>query len=179
MKKCLIVIDFQVDFVSGSLGFPQAPALESFIADKIRSYREQGGEIIFTFDTHGEDYLATQEGRNLPVPHCLSGTPGHALYGEIAQLRQDEDKCFYKNSFPSAELYEYLRGQEYSSIELAGLVSNICVVANAVLAKTAQPETPLLVDARCTSCHSPKLNEAALDILASLQVEIINREGVV
>lgn len=175
MKKCLIVVDYQNDFVSGSLGFPEAVALEGAIAEKIRRYRGEGGEVLFTFDTHEPDYMETQEGHNLPVAHCLLGTPGHALYGQVAALIEEGDKRFYKPAFGSDELYSYLKETPFSAIELAGVVSNICVISNAVLAKTAQPETPVVVDARCTASNDPRLNEAALDVIASLQVQILNR----
>ncbi|HBV52148.1 MAG TPA: N-carbamoylsarcosine amidohydrolase, partial [Clostridiales bacterium] len=99
-------------------------------------------------------YSDTQEGRHLPVPHCIEGTQGHALAGEIAALCEETDRCFRKNTFGSDALYEYLKRTPYERIELAGVVSNICVISNAVLAKTAQPETPILVDAGCTASGS-------------------------
>jgi nicotinamidase-related amidase len=173
MKKCLIVIDYQNDFVSGTLGFPEAVALERGIAEKIRQYRESGGEVMFTFDTHGDDYMDTQEGQKLPVAHCLKGTGGHELYGEVAGLALETDMKFHKNTFGSGELYDYLRQAPFESIELVGLVSNICVISNAVLAKTAQPETPVLVDAKLTAGNDSLLHNAALDVMAGLQIEVI------
>jgi Amidases related to nicotinamidase len=171
MQKCLIVVDFQNDFVNGSLGFPGAELLEPRIADKIRQYRAEGGCVIFTLDTHGEDYPETQEGKNLPITHCVTGTPGHNLYGEVASLIRESDPKFYKHTFGSDGLYEFLKTNKYESIELVGLVSNICVIANAVLAKTAQPETPIIVDASCTASNDEGLNRAALDVMAGLQIE--------
>jgi nicotinamidase-related amidase len=176
MKKCLIIVDYQNDFVSGALGFPEAAALEARIAQKIRGYRAAGDEIVFTLDTHAEDYLDTQEGKSLPVAHCLKGTEGHALYGQIAGLADPADRRFEKVTFGSDALYDYLKAERFVSIELAGVVSNICVLSNAVLAKTAQPETPILVDAACTASNDAALNRAALDVLASLQVQILNME---
>lgn len=175
-KKCLIVVDFQNDFVSGSLGFPGAEQLAPRIAEKIRQYRDEGGEVIFTFDTHGDNYAETQEGKNLPIAHCIRGTSGHDLYGEVAELLCESDAKFYKNTFGSDELYVYLKKHPFSQIELVGLVSNICVLSNAVLAKTAQPETPVIVDAACTASNDPKLNEAALDVLAGMHVKVIGRK---
>ena len=176
MKKCLIIIDFQNDFVSGTLGFPEAVELERHIVDKIMQYRNNSDEVIFTFDTHGEDYMNTQEGCNLPIAHCLQDTDGHKLYGHVADLIQDSDKQFNKNTFGSDALYMYLKTELFESIELVGLVSNICVISNAVLAKTAQPETPIIVDAMCTASNDSKLNIAALDIMASFQIQIVNRD---
>lgn len=176
MKKCLIVVDYQNDFVSGSLGFPEAVELERQIVQKIKKYHADGDEVVFTFDTHGEDYMNTQEGGNLPVAHCLKDSDGHKLYGEVAILISDSDKRFYKNTFGSDELYQYLKNEKFESIELIGLVSNICVISNAVLAKTAQPETPVLVDAKCTASNDSKLNEAVLDVMSSLHIQILNRQ---
>ena len=104
MKKCLIVVDYQNDFVTGSLGFAKAEQLDDRIADKIAKCRNEGWEIVFTFDTHEENYLQTNEGRNLPVEHCIKGTNGHKLYGRTAKMLKESDKCFFKPSFGSAEL---------------------------------------------------------------------------
>jgi len=173
VKKCLIVIDYQKDFVAGSLGFPGAEALEQGIAEKIREYRNLGDEVIFTYDTHGSDYMDTQEGRNLPIAHCIEGSDGHKLFGETAALALESDKKFRKNTFGSGDLYEYLKDHPFESIELAGLVSNICVISNAVLAKTAQPETPIIVDAKCTAGNDSYLHNAALDVMSGLQIEVV------
>lgn len=172
MKKCLIVVDYQNDFVTGALGFPEATALERGIAEKIMQYRQCGGEVIFTFDTHGDDYPNTQEGRKLPITHCLQGTEGHKLYGELAGLILGSDKVFYKKTFGSDDLFDYLRREAFKSIELVGVVSNICVISNAILAKTAQPETPVIVDAKCTASYDSNLHQAALDVMSGLQIEI-------
>jgi len=176
MKKCLIVVDFQNDFVTGSLGFPGAPELELRIAEKIKNYRRNDDVVAFTYDTHEDNYSDTQEGRNLPVAHCLQGTDGHKLYGQVAELALESDRKFLKNTFGSDALYRYLRAEPFASIELVGLVSNICVISNAVLAKTAQPETPIIVDAKCTASHDDALNKAALDVMAGLQIQIINKD---
>ena len=172
MKKCLIVVDYQNDFVSGALGFPGASGLEQAIIGKIKQYRENGDEVVFTLDTHGDDYLETQEGKNLPVAHCLQGTKGHELYGHLPGMVLETDRIFHKETFGSDALYKYLKEEKFAAIELAGLVSNICVIANAVLAKTAQPETPIHVDKNCTASHDPHLHQAALEVMAGLQITI-------
>ena len=178
MRRCLIVVDYQNDFVSGSLGFEKARGLEKNIASKIDKYRKNGDEIIFTLDTHGEDYLKTREGRFLPVEHCIKGTDGHCLYGEVADQADEKDLYFEKSTYGSDALYEYLKKNEYKSIELCGVVSNICVISNAVLAKTAQPETEIYVDALCTASNDDSLNFAALSVMDSLQIEVRNRENI-
>ena len=175
MKKCLIVVDYQVDFVSGSLGFTKAASLEDRIAEKIMQYRKTDDVIIFTFDTHDENYIHTLEGQQLSIPHCLKGTEGHALYGKIKELQKANDPCFYKDTFGSDTLLEYLKKETFTSIELVGVVSNICVLANAVLAKTAQPQIPILVDASCTASSDETLHNEALDIMAGLQITVIGR----
>jgi nicotinamidase-related amidase len=175
MQRCLIVVDYQNDFVSGSLGFPGAEALDPLIAGKIQAYRAKGDVVLFTFDTHDSDYLKTQEGRILAVPHCIEGTAGHGLYGETAHMIQDGDRRFCKRTFGSDELYEYLKSTQFEHIEIVGLVSNICVLANAVLAKTAQPETPILIDAECTAGNDPNLHQAALDVMAGLQIRVTRK----
>lgn len=172
MKKCLIVVDYQVDFVCGSLGFEKAKELDERIAQKIEKYRNENGEVIFTFDTHKEDYLNTQEGKKLPVPHCILGTDGHKLYGKTALTKKENDKCFFKECFGSAELFDYLRENSFDSIELCGVVSNICVISNAVLAKTAQPETKIVVDSSCIASNDNELNEAVINVMKSLQIEV-------
>lgn len=175
MQRCLIVVDYQNDFVSGSLGFSGAESLDSLIVEKIRKYRAKGDTIVFTFDTHDTDYLKTQEGKNLDVPHCIKGTIGHDLYGETAKQMRDGDRRFYKNTFGSDELYEYLKATPFERIEIIGLVSNICVISNAILAKTAQPETPIVVDAQCTASHDPNLHKAALDIMIGLHIRVARK----
>ena len=174
MRKLLIVVDFQNDFVDGSLGFPGAVALEGKICAKIRQYRAEGQQIVFTLDTHDAFYEKTQEGRNLPVPHCIKGTKGHQLYGCVLELSEGCRK-FEKGTFGSDQLFFYLEESEFDSIELVGLVSNMCVLVNAVLAKTALPEALIIVDAACTDSFSPQLHEETLDVLESIQVTVTNR----
>ena len=186
MKRLLIVVDFQKDFVDGSLGFAGALPLRERIAAKIREYQERGDKIVYTIDTHQQNYLATQEGRNLPVPHCIQGTDGQKLDESIASLfRPNIDKMIFKGTFGAAELFDWLREINkladdvdrlpFASIELVGLLSNICVISECVLAKTACPEVPIIVDALCTASNDPKMNEAAFDIMESLQIRVVNR----
>lgn len=175
MPKLLIVVDFQRDFVDGALGFPGAAALDSRIAEKIEGYRKAGDQILFTFDTHGKDYMYTQEGKNLPVPHCEKGSEGWKLYGQVAKAYREGDVCLEKCTFGSDLLLSYLKEHPFDSIELVGVVSNICVISNAVIAKAAQPETPVVVDARCVGSGDEALHNKALDVMEGLQIEIINR----
>lgn len=176
MNRLLIVVDYQNDFVNGSLGFSGAEKLAAPIAQRIYEYRTSGDDIVFTFDTHDPDYLNTQEGRKLPVPHCIRGTNGWELYGAVAKAAWDEDKVFRKPTFPSLELGQWLKEREYAQVELCGLVSNICVLSNAVIAKAALPEAEIIVDANLTASGDPVLHEKALDVLESIQVTVLNRK---
>lgn len=142
MKKLLIVVDYQNDFVDGALGFPGAADIFPAIRKKVIAYKNEGHTVVFTKDTHVPEYLDTQEGRNLPIIHCVKGTQGHELYGDLEVLSEGS-KVFEKNTFGSDLLFDYLRSETFESVELVGLVSNICVLSNAVLAKTASPETQL------------------------------------
>lgn len=175
MKKCLIVVDYQKDFVSGSLGFEKAVELDGRIAEKIREYHRNGDTVLFTLDTHFENYPESREGRYLPVSHCVKGTEGHGLFGVTGEAKMPEDICFEKLTFGSDALYEHLKNTPYEHIELVGVVTNICVISNAVLAKTAQPETDISVDAACVASNDDGLNDAALSVMASLQIDITNK----
>lgn len=174
MSKCLIVIDFQNDFVNGSLGSDRAIAIANNVRQKIESRRKEGYDIIFTLDTHDPDYLQTNEGRHLPVEHCIKDTSGHDLYPRVAEVREDADRIIEKPSFGSTELFDYLRSHPYDEIEFVGLTTDICVLSNIVLAKTAQPDANVKADAACMGGTSAEANDAALRVLRSLQVEIEN-----
>ena len=176
MKKLLVVVDYQRDFVDGSLGFPEAQLLEGPICEKIGTCLAQGAEVAFTFDTHKDNYLETQEGRLLPVPHCIQGTAGWELYGRVAGYCTPKTPCFHKPAFGSMSLAYYAKTQQYEEIELCGLVSNICVLSNAVLVKAALPECRVVVDARCTACADPQMQQKVLDVMEGLQIQVIGRE---
>ena len=177
MKKLLIVVDYQNDFVDGALGCPQAAALEKGIAEKIREYRSlgDGAEIIFTMDTHSRNYMDTQEGKNLPVPHCMDGEDGWQLYGEVAGLKAEHDLVFSKPTFGSLELADYLRnrGSEYESVEFCGVVTNICVLSNIAVVKAAMPDVPQIVNADLVASNDDSLQEAALKVMESIHVQVI------
>lgn len=177
MNRYLFVIDYQKDFVDGALGFPGAEKLDEGIAAKVRAYGK--GHVLFTRDTHFENYLNTREGKNLPVVHCIQGTPGWACYGETAQaLAEVEapaiDKLVFGMDITDPATAAVLPEQA-DEIELVGLVSNICVVSNAVVLQSRYPEATIVVDAACTASFDKDLNEKVLDVLQGLQVKVINR----
>ncbi|MCL2889511.1 MAG: cysteine hydrolase [Eggerthellaceae bacterium] len=185
MKRLLLVVDFQNDFVDGALGFPGAADLELPIAEKIRGYRSAGDVVAFTRDAHCADYLATQEGKYLPVEHCLEGSAGLEFFGEVAALVEEGDLVFEKPTFGSTKFADFLAARQeaaqeageaaFASIEIVGLVSNLCVLANAVIAKTVCPEVPIILDAACTDSYDASLHEKSLDIMEGFQIQVINR----
>lgn len=172
-NRALIVVDFQKDFVDGALGFEGAQELDQLIFDRIEEYRKAGQDVIFTFDTHGQDYLETEEGKNLPVPHCIKGTDGWKLYGKVGSAHGDTDQDYFKETFGSLELGDYLRRSNYEQIELCGLVSSICVLSNAVIAKAACKDAHIFIDSKLTSSFDKEMNQKALQVLENLHVEII------
>lgn len=175
MKKLLVVVDYQVDFVNGTLGFENADKLDSVIANKIKQYRQENNDVIFTFDTHCDDYMSTEEGKNLPVMHCIKATEGHKLFGEVAKLfDENKDIYFEKPTFPSLELGLYLKHKNYDEVEVCGLVSNICVLSNVVIVKAALPNAKIIVDRNATDSFDKKLNDYTFEILKGLHVNIIN-----
>ncbi len=174
MRKLLVVVDYQHDFVEGSLGFPQAKLLERVIANKIADYRHAGHEVAFTLDTHNQDYLLTQEGRNLPIPHCVKGTLGWGLYGIVGSSALETDIVIEKPAFGSMALAQLLQKNQYTSVEFAGLVTNICVLSNAVIAKAALPEAVIVVDASAVASYDEHLHNAALDVMEALQIKVLN-----
>ena len=173
MKKAFVVVDFQNDFVSGSLGFPEAVTLDEKISAKIEAYLKEGYDLIYTFDTHYENYSDTQEGKKLPIPHCIKGTDGYNIYGKTASYLNFAKIKIDKNVFGSLELGEFLRKENYSVVKLCGLVSNICVISNAVIAKSALPEATITVDSSLTASADLSMHEKALDVMESLQIEVI------
>lgn len=171
--KALVVVDYQIDFVNGALGFAGAELLDPLIVAKIEQYRKDGGKIIFTLDTHGENYLDTAEGKKLPVPHCIKGTEGHGLFGETAKCVKSEDTVIEKPSFGSLELIDVLKEGGFDEVELCGLVTDICVVSNAILAKAALPEARVVVDGKACASFDREKHNAALEVLKSVQVDVI------
>ena len=177
MNRYLFVIDYQNDFVDGALGFPGAELLDEKIAAKVRAYGK--GHVLFTRDTHFENYLATREGRNLPVEHCIKGSHGWQVYGETAKaLAEVEapaiDKLVFGMDVSDPAIAAVLPTSA-DEIELVGLVSNICVVSNAVVLQSKYPEATIIVDAACTDSFDKSLHEKVLDVLAGFQVKVINR----
>lgn len=177
MDRYLFVIDYQNDFVDGALGFPGAELLDEKIAAKIRAYGK--GHVLFTRDTHFENYLSTREGKNLPVKHCIKGTHGWQVYGKTADaLAEAEaaaiDKLVFGMDVTDPAVAAVLP-EKADEIELVGLVSNICVISNACVLQSRYPEATIIVDAACTDSFDKGLHEKVLDVLEGFQVKVINR----
>ena len=174
--RYLVVVDMQKDFIDGSLGTEEAQGIVEKVKEKILSYPKE--MVYATLDTHGENYLSTQEGKMLPVPHCIKGTEGWGLHPMLKDLILP-DHFFEKGSFGSLRLAESMRelfGQqeniEGASIELVGLCTDICVVSNALLLKAFLPEVPISVDSSCCAGVTKEKHLAALETLRSCQVEV-------
>ena len=177
MNRYLFVIDYQNDFVDGALGFAGAEKLDEKIAAKVRAYGK--GKVLFTRDTHFEDYLQTREGRNLPVKHCIKGSHGWQVYGQTAKALEEVealgiDKLVFGMDVTDPATAAVLP-ESADEIELVGLVSNICVVSNAVVLQSKYPEATIVVDASCTDSFDKALHEKVLDVLSGFQVKVTNR----
>lgn len=174
MKKVLVVVDMQKDFVDGVLGTEEAVKIVDKAAEKIAAFE---GEVVFTRDTHDDDYLNTQEGRYLPVPHCKKGSDGWQLEEKVAAVKPEHAKVFDKSTFGSVELARYLsKTNEKEGIEqitLIGLCTDICVISNAMLAKAYMPEVTVAVDAQCCAGVTPESHNNALEAMKMCQIIIV------
>lgn len=174
MKRILIVVDMQKDFVDGALGSAEAVAIVGNVVNKIESF---DGDIIVTYDTHHDNYMETQEGEKLPVPHCIKGTDGWELDARVQNaLCKKKFKVIEKPTFGSTELPEYIKknyNPDKIEIELIGLCTDICVVSNALLLKANFLETRVSVDASCCAGVTPDSHNAALTTMKMCQVNVI------
>ena len=174
-NRFLIVVDMQKDFIDGALGTKEAEAIVEAAAGRIRACREAGWKIIATLDTHEESYMETAEGRKLPVPNCLRGTAGWELNPVIREALGNA-MLVEKPTFGSVKLPELLAKEgagEKPQIELLGLCTDICVVSNALLLKAFFPEAGIGVRAGCCAGVTPEKHRAALETMASCQIDIL------
>lgn len=176
MQDILVVVDMQNDFIDGALGTGEAQAIVPRVKEKIAQFR---GKVLFTRDTHSEEYMDTQEGHNLPVPHCIRGTRGWEICPELEALRATEP--IDKPTFGSVELGELLRRENEEdpirSLTFVGLCTDICVISNVLLAKAFLPEVPIAVDAACCAGVTPQSHQNALQAMQACQIRIDNNEG--
>lgn len=178
MKKLLVVIDYQKDFVDGALGFEKAQTLEMGIYNKISEYLEEGQRVLFTYDTHFEDYLLTREGKNLPVVHCIENTEGHSLYGKINEFIKAKNTLHHKKKGfgispkDMVNLSEEI-GEDIEYIEIVGVVTNICVISNVIILQSQYRNAHIVVNSNLCASFDDSLHEKSLDVLQGLQVEVI------
>ena len=166
MKKTLIVVDMQNDFIDMALGTKEAVAILPQVRAKIEEYKGRGDEIIFTRDTHGENYLSTPEGKKLPVPHCIKGTKGW----EIADgLYVEGAKIIDKPNFG----WPNWKDESLEEVELIGLCTDICVVSNALIIKATFPDAEVKVDSACRAGVTPESHGAALTTMKMCQIDVI------
>ena len=170
MRKAIVVVDMQNDFIDGALGTREAQEMLPRMVAKLTAARAEGTALIFTMDTHGADYLATQEGKKLPVEHCIRGTVGwqiaDALQPFVRAATVIEKPTFGATTLPAALA-------DYDEIELVGLCTDICVISNALLVKAFYPEKPVSVDASCCAGVTPESHANALSAMRMCQVEVI------
>ncbi|MCR5834609.1 MAG: cysteine hydrolase [Selenomonadaceae bacterium] len=175
MTKALIVVDMQKDFVTGSLGTKEAQEILPRLVKKLDSESAaESTDIIFTMDTHKENYLETQEGKNLPVTHCIKKSDGWEIVPELQKYAAQAKAVVEKKSFGSTRLPTLLKA--YDVVEFVGVCTDICVVSNALLVKAFYPEQKICVDASCCAGSTPENHRKALDVMACCQCEILNRE---
>lgn len=170
-KELLVVVDMQVDFVDGALGTSEAAGIVDNVVKKVREAKDMGKTVVFTLDTHEENYMETQEGKNLPVPHCIRNTKG---WGLIPELRRMAAGCqlVEKPTFGSTTLAHLAGKGGFDKIELVGLCTDICVISNALILKAALPEAVISVDASCCAGVSPESHRNALEAMKVCQILI-------
>lgn len=173
MQNILVVVDMQNDFIDGALGTKEAVAIVSAVKEKIENFN---GKVIFTRDTHFENYMDTQEGKNLPVPHCIKGTKGWEIRAELMDLCKGEpiDKVTFGSSELSNILVEADKENPIESITFIGLCTDICVISNVMIAKAFLPEVKIIVDAACCAGVTPESHKNALEAMKVCQVSVEN-----
>ncbi|MBP3458183.1 MAG: cysteine hydrolase [Lachnospiraceae bacterium] len=175
MQEILVVVDMQNDFIDGALGTAEAAAIVPKVEQKIREFN---GKVFFTRDTHEENYLESQEGKNLPVPHCIRNTPGWEIRPELSELQKEIP--IDKETFGSVKLGELLKAEDKENpikkITFVGLCTDICVISNALLAKAFLPEAEIVVDAACCAGVTPESHKTALAAMKVCQIKIENEE---
>lgn len=173
MQNVLVVVDMQNDFIDGTLGTKEAVAIVPKVKEKIENFE---GTVLFTRDTHFENYMDTQEGKNLPVPHCIKDTEGWQIRAELDVLRKTDaiDKVTFGSSELPAKLKKLNDAEAIESITFIGLCTDICVISNVMVTKAFFPEIPVVVDAACCAGVSPETHKNALEAMKVCQVKVEN-----
>ena len=177
MNKLLVLVDFQNDFIDGALGTPEAQAIVPKVVEKVKNW---DGDIFFTADTHGENYMQTNEGKHLPVVHCVKDTDGWELRKEIADVVRKkidsgtfQKNTFFKETFASISLMNRIYDAGYKYVEFIGLCTDICVASNAIMLKAVCPEIRICVDPTCCAGVTPESHQAALITMKMCQIDMV------
>ena len=186
LMKALIIVDMQNDFIDGALGTPEAQAIVPNVVNKMKKHKNTDTIILFTKDTHKKDYLDTPEGKKLPIPHCIKGTPGWSIAKPIASEFKSDGYMTYssdtvvngrvlKSTFGSYDLLKILDSDEveFDEIELCGVCTDICVISNAIMIKNYFPDVKVIVDVSCCAGVTPEKHAAALEVMKSCQIDVI------
>ncbi len=181
MTKLLVVVDYQNDFVDGTLGFIKAKTLEMPIYNKVNEYLKNEDKVLFTYDTHYENYLDTREGKSLPISHCIKDTDGHMLYGKLNEFINSKTTLHYNKEGFGIDPTDMVKlaseiGKDINEIELVGVVTNMCVISNVIMFQSQYRNAEIIVDGRLCASFNDELHEKALDVIESLQVKVINRK---
>ncbi|EOA4382654.1 cysteine hydrolase family protein [Campylobacter upsaliensis] len=170
MRKALVLVDYQNDFINGSLGFEKALSLKEEILKLLSEFE---GDLLITFDTHEEDYLKTREGQNLPIKHCIKNTFGWEMPSEFVPFLSKAKRVFHKDSFGSLELANFLAKSPYEEIHFCGLVSHICVFFNIILTFCAKPNATLILHKNATTSFDESLENHAFELLKAYGVKLV------
>lgn len=171
-KKLLVIIDYQNDFVDGTLGFTDSVNLYPLIKNKILEEEKNKTDIIFTKDTHDQDYVNTLEGKLLPIKHCIKGTNGHNLYRDLEGISKSHI-VLEKNTFPCKDFYKVLENRFYEEIEIIGVVTDICVISNAVILKSIYPNSRIIVNSKLVASNNKEMESKAFDLIRNLHMDVI------
>ena len=170
MKKALVVIDMQNDFINGSLGTPEAQAIVLSVSERVKAAVQDGEKLIFTQDTHPKNYLQTAEGKKLPVEHCIKPSHGWALTSSLIPYAKDA-VVLEKPTFGATGLPQHVAG--FDEITVIGLCTDICVISNAMLLKAFLPEAKICVDSNCCAGVTPESHLRALEAMKMCQIDVI------
>ena len=168
-RKLLIIIDMQKDFITGVLGNEECRAVVPNVVEKVRN---TDADIVYTQDTHYDNYADTQEGKKLPVKHCIKNTEGWELIPELKDM--PALKGFEKNTFGSVELAEWIKEKGYTEVELTGVCTDICVISNAMTIKAVNPEVEISVDAKCCAGVTPESHRTALNAMKACRISVVD-----
>ncbi|MCQ2079795.1 MAG: cysteine hydrolase [archaeon] len=175
MRRALVVVDYQNDFVTGPLGGSDARGIESALHDRVSRALSSGEDVFFTMDTHDADsYSKSDEGRHIPVPHCIRGTPGWEIHGSLRPL-SERCRIICKGTFGSPELASLISENGYDEVEVCGVATNVCVFANVVLIKTVVPECRVVVDPSLVASYDRAMGMEALRLMSAMCIDVKHR----